>query len=315
MDKIKIGISSCLLGEPVRYDGNHKLDSYLKFTLGRFVEWYPVCPEVECGLGVPREAMRLVGDVENPRLITINSGIDHTDMMKTWIGQRLKEIEAEGLCGFVFKSRSPSSGLRDVKVYNEKGIPYKKSSGLFAREFVRRFPILPVEDDSRLNDPLLRENFIERLFVYKRWLDTVKNGITSHKLVEFHTSVKLLLLAHNPACYKELGSLVANHSDRDVTTLSDEYIHKLMEGIKRPATVKKNTNVLQHIMGYFKKHLDTDDKVEISDLITSYYNGYIPLIVPITLLNHYIRKYDITYLKKQIYLNPYPLELMLRNHV
>lgn len=315
MQKIKVGISSCLLGNNVRYDGGHKLDNYLKFTLGRFVEWYQVCPEVECGLPVPREAMRLVGNTEEPRLVTVNTGIDLTEKMNSWVKKRLNELESEGLCGFVFKSRSPSSGMRDVKIYDQKGVPVKKSSGLFAREFIKRFPILPVEDDARLNSPILRENFIERLFIYKRWLDVNSEGMTAHRLIGFHTSIKLVLLAHSTECYKQLGKLVAEQSDKEINLVANEYIHKLMEGIKRLATTKKNTNVLQHIMGYLKKHLNNDEKAELIELIDSYHKGYIPLIVPVTLLNHYIRKFDIAYLKKQIYLAPYPLELMLRNHV
>jgi uncharacterized protein YbbK (DUF523 family) len=169
MDRIKLGISSCLLGNNVRYDGGHQHDRYITDTLGRYVEWLPVCPEVECGLGIPREAMRLVGDPENPRLMTIRTGVDHTDGMRTWVEKKLNELEKETLCGFIFKSKSPSSGIGGVKIYTSSGMPDREGTGLFGGAFMKHFPLLPVIDEGRLHDPLLRENFIERIFVYKRW--------------------------------------------------------------------------------------------------------------------------------------------------
>lgn len=313
--KLKIGISTCLLGEKVRYDGGHKLDRFLKDTLGKFVEFVPVCPEAECGLGIPREAMRLVGKPEEPRLMTIHTRIDHTERMLRWAGKRVRELENENLSGFVFKSRSPSSGLQGVKVYNEQGMPVKKGTGLFARCFRETFPLIPVEDEGRLHDPRLRENFIERIFVMKRWRDLLDQGMKTGGLVEFHTRHKLLIMAHSPVYYRRLGRLVAGSGNLPVRELYRTYETVLMESLALKTTSKKNTDVLQHIMGYFKKNLSKDEKQELLGLLDHYRNEHIPLIVPITLINHYVRKYDQSYLKAQYYLNPHPLELQLRNHV
>jgi uncharacterized protein YbgA (DUF1722 family)/uncharacterized protein YbbK (DUF523 family) len=312
MKKIKLGISSCLLGETVRYDGGHKLDHFLKDTLGKFVEWVPVCPEVESGLPVPREAMRLVGNPESPRLVKTRSGEDYTDRMVAWAGKRLSALEKEDLCGFVFKSRSPSSGMQGVKIYGPSGIPSRSGSGIFARAFMEKFQFTPAEDEGRLNDPGLRENFIERVFVYKNWKEFRKRG-SLRNLVEFHTDHKLLFLSHSTAHYRALGKLVANAKERP-DSLYNEYLKLMTECLKLIATTKKNTNVLHHIAGYFKKQLQPDEKQELLGVIEEYHSGFIPLIVPVTLIRHYVRKYDEPYLKRQVYLNPHPAELMLRNH-
>lgn len=314
-EKIKIGISRCLLGENVRYDGGHKLDHYLKETLGMHVDWVGVCPEVEYGLPVPREAMRLVGDPESPRLLTIRTKIDHTEGMKRWADKRLKELERKNLCGFIFKSRSPSSGIRGVKVYGETGVTSKSSAGIFGGAFLKYFSLLPAEDDGRLQDPQLRENFIERIFVYRRWLCFIADDRSLKGLVSFHTDHKLLLMAHSTEHYREIGKLVAVGKRYKRDELLNEYIVQMMNGLKLLATAKKNTNVLMHIMGYFRKDLSGEEKKELIGIINNYHQGIIPLIVPVTLLNHYVRKYDDPYLKRQYYLNPHPLELMLRNHV
>ncbi len=314
-ERIKVGISSCLLGEKVRYDGGHKLDHYLKETLGKYVEWVGVCPEVETGFPVPREAMRLIGEPGHPRLVTIRTGIDHTNLMLQWAEEKLKKIQSEKLCGFVFKSKSPSSGMKGVKVYNSAGIPSKTGTGIFAKAFIDRFPLLPVEDDGRLQDPSLRENFIGRIFIYKRWQEFIGTGGFVKDLVSFHTSHKFLILSHSPKHYTILGRLVANAGKYKPEELQGEYLKSLMEGLRLIATVKKNTNVLQHISGYLKRFLSPDEKQELNEIISDYHKGLIPLIVPVTLLNHYVRKYNEGYLKRQFYLNPHPIELMLRNHV
>lgn len=315
MDKIKMGISRCLLGENVRYDGGHQHDRYLTDTLGNYFEYIPVCPEVEYGLPIPREALRLVGKPENARLVTIKTGIDHTDGMLEWAYGKLKELEKENLCGFVFKSKSPSSGMRAVKVYGPSGMPLHKGVGIFAGAFMKQFPILPVEEDGRLHDSALRENFIERVFVYKRWQDLLEKGKTTKNLIDFHTNHKLLVMSHSPKHYSALGKLVANAKSYKRDDLYSEYINSLMEGIRFISTVKKQTNVLHHIMGYFKKQLSTDEKKELLEIIDNYHRQLVPLIVPITLLTHYVRKYGDTYLERQHYLHPHPVELMLRNHV
>ena len=313
--KIRLGISTCLLGEKVRYDGGHKLDRFLTDTLGNFVEYVPVCPEVECGFSVPREALRLVGDPESPRLMTSQTGIDHTDRMVQWADRRVRELETENLCGFVFKSNSPSSGMERVRVYNEKGVPGKNGIGIFARVFMQHFPLLPVEEEGRLHDPVLRENFIERIFVFQRWRDLLASRKTMQKMVEFHTRHKLLILSHSPEHYRAMGKLVAQGKAIAPAEFHSQYQHLLMESLQRKTTIKKHCNVLQHAMGYFKQQLTPDEKQELLEIIDHYRNGYVPLIVPITLLNHYVRKYEQSYLKEQYYLYPHPIELQLRNHV
>jgi uncharacterized protein YbgA (DUF1722 family)/uncharacterized protein YbbK (DUF523 family) len=311
MEKIRIGISACLLGRNVRYDGGHKHDRYITDTLGRWFEWVPVCPEVEYGLPVPREAMRLVGDPENPRLVTIRSGIDHTDGMRAWAKNRLRELEAEDLCGFIFKSRSPSSGMAAVKVYPETGMAVKKGVGIFAGAFMKWFPLLPVEEEGRLNDLLLRENFIERIFVYRRW-QALNGGMK--ELIDFHTRHKLLILSHSPKHLTVLGRLVANPDRLKPLVLREAYFRNLMEGLRLIATTAKQTNVLQHMAGYFKTRLTPDEKKELAEVIEQYRLGLLPLIVPVTLIAHYVRLFDEPYLREQIYLHPHPSELMLRNH-
>ncbi len=314
-DKPSLGISSCLLGNNVRYDGGHKLDRYLFDVLGRHVHWVPVCPEVESGLGVPRESMRLVGDPASPRLITTRTGTDHTQRMERWARQRSAELEREDLCGFVFKSRSPSSGLRGIKVYDEKGNPARRGQGMFARAFTQRLPHLPVEDEGRLNDPGLRENFIERVFVYWRWRKLVEDGGSLDGIVRFHTEHKLLVMAHSHAAVSALGRIVASARGGSMHEVLTEYQRELMSALELEATVKKNVNVLQHIMGYFKKFLSADEKAELVEVIGQYHQGLVPLIVPIVLLRHHARRVQEPYLSRQLYLNPYPAELMLRNHV
>ena len=283
-------------------------------TLGRYVDFVPVCPEVEIGLGIPREAMRLVGELNHPRLLTIRSRIDHTERMMEWAKERVKELEKENLCGFIFKSDSPSSGLERVKVYDPNGIPVKKGVGLFARVFIDHFPLLPVEDEGRLHDPLLRENFIEGIFVWKRWREMVEQNRSKGGLVDFHSRHKLLIMAHSPKQYQVLGQWVAQGKGVFLDDLLLQYQEMLSSALRQKPTNKKNANVLHHILGYFKKDLTPDEKQEALEVIENYARGLLPLIVPVTLMNHYVRKYHQPYLRDQYYLNPHPLELQLRNH-
>jgi uncharacterized protein YbgA (DUF1722 family)/uncharacterized protein YbbK (DUF523 family) len=315
MEKIKIGISSCLLGNPVRYDGGHKLDRFLRDTLGQYVDYIPVCPEAECGMGIPREAMRLEGMTDAPRLVTRSAKEDKTDMMVRWAKKRVDELAFENLCGFIFKSDSPSSGMERVKVYDDRGMPAKTGVGIFARIFMEHFPLLPVEEEGRLHDTLLRENFIERIFTLKRWREIRNVKSSRGALVDFHTRHKLLLLSHSTKLYQAMGKLVASQKSLGMQNLFAQYETLMMETLQLKTTPKKNVNVLQHMMGYFKKQLSADEKKELLDIIDDYQKGFLPLIVPLTLIGHYVRKYDQSYLKEQIYLNPHPLELQLRNHV
>lgn len=308
-ETIRLGISACLLGEPVRYDGQHKHDRYLTDTLGRFVEYVPVCPEVECGLGVPREAMRLLGDPAAPRLSTIQTGIDLTERMLSWAARRVRELEGERLAGFIFKSSSPSSGMERVKIYNEKGIPSRSGVGLFARAFMEHFPLLPSEEEGRLRDPVLRENFIERVFALRRWHDICTQGRSPGRLVEFHTSHKFLIQSHSERHYREMGRLVAGIKAGPGEPSFTAYEAAFMAALRLKCTPKKHANVLQHIMGHFKGELSAKEKQELLEIIANYKAGVLPLIVPISLLNHYVSKYDKPYLAKQVYLHPYPLEL------
>jgi uncharacterized protein YbgA (DUF1722 family)/uncharacterized protein YbbK (DUF523 family) len=311
---IKIGVSACLLGEHVRYDGGHKHDRYITDTLGAYFTFVPVCPEVGCGLPTPREAMRLEGDPADPRLMTRTSRVDKTGQMQVFCTMKIKELENEDLCGFIFKKDSPSSGLFRVRVYNN-GQALKVGSGLFAAAMARHFPLLPMEEEGRLNDASIRENFIERIFSYRRWKDFLAETPTHGRLVEFHTGNKLLMMAHSPQIYREMGVLVAHGAEMQLEEVLQRYEELFMKGLTLQATVKKNTNVLQHIMGYFKQQLSTDEKVELLEVIGQYHEGMLPLIVPLTLLKHYITKYDQQYLKGQVYLAPHPAQLMLRNHV
>jgi uncharacterized protein YbgA (DUF1722 family)/uncharacterized protein YbbK (DUF523 family) len=315
MEKIKLGISTCLLGENVRFDGGHKLDRYLTDTLGQYVEYIPVCPEVECGFGIPRESFRLVGDPEHPRLITTRTNQDHTERMAAWAKKRTDELEREDLCGFIFKSGSPSSGMERVKIYDYNGVPSKIGIGIFARIFMDHFPLLPVEEEGRLHDPRLRENFIERLFALKRWRDELKEKPSLKALVSFHTRNKLLLLAHSPQHHRQMGKLVAGGKELPLKELYARYQEIFLEALRLKTTNKKHTNVLMHMLGYFKGQLSGDEKQELRELIEQYRLEALPLVVPMTLMSHYVRKYDETYLKDQTYLQPHPAELHLRNHV
>ncbi len=315
MEKIKLGVSACLLGETVRYDGGHKLDRFLTNTLGQFVEYIPICPEVECGLPIPREAMHLEGDPDSPRLVTSRTKRDLSDRMVQWALKRVVELEKEDLSGFIFKRDSPSSGMERVKVYDEKGKPVKRGIGMFARVFMAHFPLLPVEEEGDLHNPALRENFIERIFTLKRWREILTRKETRGNVVDFHTKHKLLILSHSPRHYQTMGKLVARAKELSLREFYEQYQILLMQSLRLKATPKKNANVLQHMMGYFKGRLFSDEKQELLEVIDHYRNEYTPLLVPITLINHYVRKYDLPYLEQQVYLNPLPLELQLRNHV
>ncbi|MCK9239007.1 DUF523 and DUF1722 domain-containing protein [Desulfocurvus sp.] len=314
--RIRLGIARCLLGDPVRYDGTHKLDRTLRDVLGRFVEWVAVCPEVECGMPVPREAVRLVGDPAAPRLLGRNSGTDFTGQMRAWGQRRLEALADEGLCGYVFRYGSPSSGMSRVKVYPEAGGPARRDGvGLWAGMVMARFPELPFEDDGRLHDPAIRENFITRVFTLMRWRQAMADGPSPRALVDFHTRHKLLLMAHSVELYRELGRLVAEAGGPDARTLPGRYFPLLQKALSLLPTTRKHTNVLSHVQGYFKRVLSADERQELTELVGRYHAGLVPLVVPVTLLNHYVRKYGQDYLAAQVYLNPYPAELMLRNHV
>ena len=312
---IRLGISRCLLGEEVRFDGGHKRDNFLTDIFGRYVEWVPVCPEVEAGLGTPREAMRLVGDSKQPRLVTIKSERDHTPALERMSATRIEELKDLSLSGYVFKKDSPSCGVERVRIYNDHGMPSRNGIGIFARLFIERFPLIPVEEEGRLCDPSLRENFIERVFCYRRFQDLLQNGITRQAIVRFHTIHKYLLLSHSQPHYQVLGRLVGQAERHRPTELAHRYEELFMKALAVKATVRKHVNVLQHMLGYFKDRLGAQEKAELLGVIGDYHQGLTPLIVPLTLIKHYVRIFDVGYIRDQVYLNPHPKELMLRNHV
>lgn len=312
---IRIGISSCLLGEGVRFDGGHKKDAFLTGTFGQFVEWVPVCPEVECGLSTPRESMRLVSTDAGVRLLTGKTGVDHTDRMTRYSERRVEELASDELCGYVLKKDSPSCGFERVKVYGTHNVPMKSGRGIFAAKLAERFPSLPVEEEGRLSDPSLRENFVERVFAYARLRGLFRGKWDVGALVAFHTAHKLILMAHSPDAYQQLGRLVADARSVPAKDLESRYTEAFMAALTIIATPRRHANVLQHMVGYFKNVLDGASKSELLASIDDYRRALVPLIVPLTLLRHYVRVHDVSYLAGQLYLEPHPKELMLRNHV
>lgn len=312
---VRLGISACLLGQHVRFDGGHKRDAFLTDLVGRFVEWVPVCPEVESGLPTPRETLRLVRVDDDVRMVTTRTAHDHSPAMRRYAARRLQELADEDLSGFVLKKDSPSCGLERVKVYAEGEMPVRNGTGLFAAALTARFPLLPVEEEGRLMDAKLRENFIERIFAYRRLTAFFTGRWTTGGLVAFHTAHKLTLLAHAPEAYRTLGRLVAAARSTPRAELRTRYADGFMTALRTVATRGRHTNVLRHMAGYFRDRLDADSRAELTDLIDRYAAGHVPLIVPLTLLGHHIRHHRVQYLAGQVYLSPHPTELMLRNHV
>ncbi len=312
---IRIGVSMCLLGERVRYDGGHKHDRFLSDTLGQFFEWVPVCPEVELGLGTPREAVHLIQRGDEIHLVGHQTGTDHTVAMQSYARRRVKQLARLRLSGYILKKDSPSCGVERVRVHHGHGRVTRAGRGLFAAALATRFGNLPIEEEGRLCDPRLRENWIERVFAYHRlqalWATPWRIG----DVVAFHTAHKLLLLAHSPQAYQQLGRLVAESKTSPRVDLRDRYESGFMAALAKLATPGRHTNVLQHMVGYFHDRLDDSSRRELLGCIEDYRRTLVPLIVPITLVTHYVRRFDVEYLKGQVYLNPHPKELALRNHV
>ncbi|MDE0145001.1 MAG: DUF523 and DUF1722 domain-containing protein [Nitrospira sp.] len=309
---VRLGISRCLLGEPVRYDGGHKRNQFLVDVLGQHVEWFPVCPEVEAGFGTPREAMRLVEDVAEPRLLTVRSHHDYTGRMRRYAKTRVREFQTLSLSGYVFKKDSPSCGIRRVRVYARDGRLLGTGKGLFAETFQRAFPLTPIEEEGRLRDQGLRENFIERVFGYHRW-QVLNARLTKGRLVAFHTVHKYLLLAHSQRHYRALGRLVANAKHYPVRELARTYGHLFMEALAVKTTIRKHVNVLQHLAGHFKNALSAKTRLELHAALSDYHNGFVPLSVPVALIGHYVRILDVPYVRDQVYLAPHPKELTLHS--
>ena len=314
-EKIRLGVSACLLGDEVRYDGGHKRDAFLTDTLGPFVEWVRVCPEVELGLGVPRPPIRLVGHAGSPRLVVEKTGEDLTEQMQRWARRRAAELAGLGLHGYVLKRGSPSCGLFRVRVYGDHGMPGATGRGLFAAALAEALPTLPVEEEGRLVDAGLRDNFIERVFAAARWQVFTAARPRARDLVAFHAAHKFAILAHSPRDYAALGRLVAAAGAHRAAEAVERYGEGIMRALAVRATRARHANVLQHLAGFFKRQLDDDERAELGEVIDAYRRELVPLVVPVTLIKHHVRRLRLAYLADQVYLDPHPKELMLRNHV
>jgi len=312
---IKLGISACLLGQPVRFNGGHKQSQLCSDTLARHFEFVPVCPEVAIGLGTPREPIRLVGDASNPRAVgTVRRELDVTEPLIAY-GKKVA-AELDDICGYILMQKSPSCGMERVKVYQDNGNPVKGGgTGLFARALAEARPDLPIEEDGRLNDPVLRENFLTRVFAYAEWQRLRAAGLTRKAIVDFHSRFKYQLMATSPLHYKELGRQVANIGNQPLDEFAPLYFSQLMAALKKTASRGTHSNVLQHLVGYLKRHLGGEDKQEMQRLISQYREGIVPLVVPLTLLKHHFRRFPDSYIARQIYLQPHPEDLSLRNGI
>ncbi len=318
---IPVGISACVLGESVRYNGGHKRSRFCTDVLSEIFDFKPYCPEVAIGMGVPRPTIRLVGDPAKPRVVgSDDPNLDVTESMYNYSEKTAQTLSA--LCGYIFIKNSPSCGAFKVKVYNDDpnspshGYPQEeKGRGVFADAVMRRNPLLPVEEEGRLNDPPLRENFILRVFALHHWRETVLTKLSAGALVDFHSRYKYTLMAHSQKAYRALGQLVANHEQRPIEVVAEEYIHGFMAALAKPATRKNHCNTLQHIIGYLKRTVDGEIRRDLVDVIDQYRRGIVHLSVPITLIKHYVDRYGNDYIRSQVYLDPYPLELGLRNQI
>lgn len=313
--EIRVGVSACLLGDAVRYDGGHKRDSYVTDTLGRHFRFVPVCPELEIGLGVPRETLRLVRTGQELRMVAPASGRDHTARMRDYARRRARQLRELGLSGYVLKKGSPSCGMARVKTYSEAGMPAPSGRGLFAEGLMALMPLLPVEEEGRLNDPKLRENFVVRVFAYHRVTTLFRGRWRVVDLVNFQAAEKLLLMAHDPARQRELGRIVAGAKRRNRSDARDAYVETFMTALARPATPQRNVNAMQHMIGCFRERLGDAERAELLGAIEDYRAEHVPLVVPLTLIRHYVKLLDVRYLRTQTYLSPHPKELALRNHV
>lgn len=312
--RIRVGVSACLLGAEVRFDGGHKRDRFVDGLLAGYFEFVPVCPEVAIGLGTPRQPIRLVAAADGPRAVgTREPGRDVTGALRDY-GAKVARDNRD-LCGFVFKKGSPSCGMERVRVYNDSGLAQRDGVGLFAAQIMQANPLLPVEEEGRLNDPVLRENFINRVFVYARWQALQAAGLDKAGLVAFHAAHKLLVMAHSNLAYRELGRLVADLDGAPLERLAERYFARLMQALGERATRKRHSNVLYHLLGYLRRQADAGDRADVLDAIEAYRRGEFPLVVPVQLLRHQFRRHPHPYVNRQVYLSPYPAQLMLRNGI
>ncbi|NWB98918.1 DUF1722 domain-containing protein [Pseudomonas gingeri] len=312
--KPRIAVSACLMGIEVRYNGGHKESRLCSRSLSEHFDFIPLCPEAAIGLGIPREPIRLVGDPQQPRAVgSVHAETDVTQPLADY-GQRMA-AELTDICGYIFMQKSPSCGLERVKVYQDNGRPAEDGRGIYAQAFCAKHPDLPVEEDGRLNDAVLRENFLTRVFAYAAWQTLCQAGLSRRSLTEFHARYKYLLMAHNPLQYKVLGHLLGSMGKADAETIGPRYFSQLMAALKKCATRRTHTNVLQHLSGYLKQTLSADDKQEMLQVIGQYHQGIVPLVVPLTLLKHHFRQHPDPYIARQVYLQPHPENLSLRNAI
>lgn len=309
---IRIGISSCLLGEKVRYNGKDAYDPLVTDTLAPYVEWVPVCPEMEIGMGTPREPIHLIHTNRGIRLMGIESDTDYTEQMKSYAKERVHLLEQFGIQGYILKTKSPSCGMEQVRVYDPGNQPIKTGPGMYTANLLKQIPLLPVEDEERFRDRAIRDNFIERVFAYYRVQQFLTGTPTPAGLVDFHTRHKLTILSHHQVRYREAGRLVSEAGSANLDVLLPEYTRHFMKTLEVPATRKNHTNVLNHAIGYFKDFLETDDKLEMVGVVDRYRKGLVPLVVPLTLIKHHLRQHPVEWLEKQVYLNPFPTEQKLR---
>ena len=313
-NKITIGVSSCLMGNKVRHDGGHKRDRYVTDILSEFFEYQSFCPETAIGMSTPRPPIRLVRKQGDIRVVDTDTGlVDYTDRLQQ--SSILYAGRLDHLSGYILKSKSPSCGMERVKLYDENSCPGNDGVGIFAAELMRANPNLPVEEEGRLHDPRLRENFIERVFAYHRWQEMRSTNFTVKGLMNYHRQHKFILLAHSEQIFREIGKLVAETRPDTLDANAEIYISKFTQAMKQRVTRKRHVNVLQHCMGHLKHDLETDDKTELLGLFNKYARGQVPLVVPLTMLKFHFRKNPSQYINEQHYLDPYPEELMLRNHV
>ena len=313
--KPKIAISACLMGLDVRFNGGHKESRLCSRTLTDYFDFIPVCPEVAIGLGVPRQPIRLVSGADQPEAVgTLDHNLNVTQPLANY--GRDMAAQLGDICGYIFMQNSPSCGLEPVKVYHANGARMDGGArGIYARAFCLRHPDLPVEEDGRLNDPVLRENFLTRVFAYSAWQQLRQEGMTRRSLTDFHSRYKYLLMAHNPVQYKTLGQLLGNMGKTDPQELGPRYFSELMAALKKCATRRTHTNVLQHLSGYLKQAISGEDKQEVQHVISQYRLGIVPLVVPLTLLKHHFRQHPDPYIAQQVYLQPHPENLSLRNAI
>jgi len=309
---IKVGISACVLGERVRFDSGHKLSKFVTKELTPYFEFVSICPEVGAGMPVPRPTIRLISDEDRISLVeTKDPTKEHTKKVISYSQNKVVALEREKLCGYIVCAKSPTCGMERVKIY-KKNSAENVGVGVFTNELMKAMPWLPVEEDGRLNDPILKENFITRVYTLKDFYHSMGGEPTLGKIVAFHSRYKLALMAHHPTSYKELGQLVANAKEHQIADFYLLYREGLMKAVSYRASRKNNTNVLMHIQGYFKRNLDKTQRQELRQIIDDYRVGLLPLLAPLTLIKHYLSAHPDSYLAKQAYLDPYPQELRLR---